>query len=142
ENLYQVDAVVMTAAVADFRPSSSGIEKIKKERMPKSIELELNPDILQAVSKKKGNKLVVGFAAESENIIENATKKIKKKDIDLIVANDIASPGVGFGSDLNLAVLINKKGPVGDLITYKKTELAEKILDWVAAHIAVSSISS
>ncbi len=131
EHLGKVDAIVMTAAVADFRPSSSSIEKIKKERMPRSIGLELNPDILQAVSKNKGNKLVVGFAAESEKIIENATKKIKKKALDLIVANDIASPGVGFGSNLNLAVLITKKGPIGDLETYKKTELAEKILDWM-----------
>lgn len=132
ENLDKADAVVMTAAVADFRPSSASIEKIKKERMPKSIEFELNPDILQAISKNKADKLVVGFAAESENIIENATKKIKKKGLDLIVANDIAKAGVGFGSDFNLAVLINKKGPVGDLETYKKTELAEKILDWLA----------
>lgn len=131
DNLDSVDAVIMSAAVADFRPANPSGEKIKKEKMSKSIELELNPDILQLISDKKDEQLVVGFAAESENVVDNALKKIDKKKLDLMVANDISKEGVGFGSDLNLAVLIDKNGPMGELETYQKTELADKILDWL-----------
>jgi len=131
DNLGAVNAVIMSAAVADFRPANQSGEKIKKGRMSKSIELELNPDILQLISDKKDKQLVVGFAAESENVIDNALQKIDKKKLDLIVANDISKEGVGFGSDLNLAVLIDNDGPMGQLKTYQKTELADKILDWL-----------
>jgi len=131
-NLDSADAVVMSAAVADFRPADPSGKKIKKENMSKSIKLELNPDILQSISDKKDRQLVIGFAAESENIVDNALQKIDKKKLDLIVANDISKEGVGFGSDLNLAVLIDKNGPMGQLDTYQKTELAGKILDWLA----------
>lgn len=135
EHLKQVDAVVMTAAVADFRPARESAEKIKKERMARAIELELNPDILKALAEQKNGKLVVGFAAESENIIENASGKLKRKNLDLIVANDIAKPGVGFGSDYNLAVFVDENGPLGELATYSKDDLAEKIVDWLAAKL-------
>ncbi len=131
ENLDQADAVIMAAAVADFKPSQESLGKIKKERMPKSVELELNPDILQAISDKKANQVVIGFAAESDNMIENATKKLKKKKLDLVVANDIVKPGVGFDSDLSLSVLIDKKGQIGDIKTFKKSDLAGEILDWL-----------
>lgn len=132
ENLDQADAVIMAAAVADFKPSQKSLEKIKKERVPKSLEIELNPDILQAISDKKANQIVIGFAAESDNMIENAIEKLKKKKLDLIVANDIVKPGIGFGSDLNLSVLIDKKGQIGDIKTFKKSDLAGDILDWLA----------
>jgi len=131
DNLPRTDAIIMAAAVADFRPAVKNAEKIKKEKMPKSIELELNQDILQAVSDNKGHRVVIGFAAESENIIENAIAKLKKKSLDLIVANDIGKPGVGFGSDLNLAALIDSGGQVGGLETYKKSDLAGRIVDWL-----------
>ena len=133
DNLDWADALVMAAAVADFRPSQTSAQKIKKGNMPESIKLELNPDILQAVAKIKKGKLIVGFAAESEDIIKNATQKLKKKSLDLIVANDIAAPGVGFGSDCNLAVIVDTNGPVGSLEVYQKRELADKILDWISA---------
>lgn len=128
--LDQSDVVVMAAAVADFKPSKYSAGKIKKESMPKSIEIELNPDILRAVSEKKGRRIVIGFAAESENIIENAVEKLKKKNLDMIVVNDIGRPDAGFGSDFNWAALIDSKGPLGDLEVYRKAELAEKIIDW------------
>lgn len=132
DNLDSASAIVMSAAVADFRPANPSGEKIKKEKMSRSIELKLNPDILQSISDKKDNKqLVVGFAAESQDIVDNALQKIDKKKLDLIVANDISKEGMGFGSDLNLAVLIDKNGPMGQLKTYQKTELADKILDWL-----------
>ncbi len=134
ENLEQADTVVMAAAVADFKPSRKSLEKIKKERMPKSVELELNPDILQAIADRKTNQIIIGFAAESQDMVVNATRKLKKKNLDLIVANDIAKPGVGFASDLNTAVLIDKKGQIGDIKTYKKTSLAEEILDWLGTY--------
>ncbi|MBE0447161.1 MAG: bifunctional phosphopantothenoylcysteine decarboxylase/phosphopantothenate--cysteine ligase CoaBC [Actinobacteria bacterium] len=129
--LPQADAVIMAAAIADFRPSEESVEKIKKEKMPKSLGLGLNPDILQMVSEKEGRRIVVGFAAESENIIESAVEKLKKKNLDLIVANNIGKPGVGFGSDLNLAILIDRSGPMGDLKTYRKSDLAGRIMDWL-----------
>jgi phosphopantothenoylcysteine decarboxylase/phosphopantothenate--cysteine ligase len=131
EHLPQVDAIIMAAAVADFRPSMESVDKIKKEKMPDSLGLELNPDILQAVSNSKERKVVIGFAAESEDIIENAVEKLRKKNLDLIVANDIGKPGVGFGSDLNSAVLIDRNGPAGDLETYRKSDLAGRIVDWL-----------
>lgn len=136
--LDQLDIIVMAAAVADFKPSKQSDGKIKKKSMPTSIEIELNPDILSAVSEKKGRTIVIGFAAESENIIENATEKLKKKDLDLIVANDIGRSDAGFGSDFNRAVLINSNGPMGDIEVYRKTELAEKIIDWSVSRIQES----
>ncbi|MCL6471606.1 MAG: bifunctional phosphopantothenoylcysteine decarboxylase/phosphopantothenate--cysteine ligase CoaBC [Firmicutes bacterium] len=131
DNLAQADAVIMAAAVADFKPLIKHTSKIKKDRMPAAIDLELNPDILQSVAGKKGKKLVVGFAAESDNLVENALKKLKEKKLDLIVANDIARPGVGFDSNFNYAVLIDKKGQIGNLETIKKADLAERIIDWI-----------
>jgi phosphopantothenoylcysteine decarboxylase/phosphopantothenate--cysteine ligase len=134
DNLDSVDTVVMAAAVADVRPSAVSTEKIKKDVMPESIHLEANPDILKAVSSKKGDKTIVGFAAESENLIANATDKLDRKNIDMIVVNDISAQGAGFDSDLNLAVLIDKNGPLGKLEMYRKTDLAHLILDWIATN--------
>jgi phosphopantothenoylcysteine decarboxylase/phosphopantothenate--cysteine ligase len=134
-SLQRADVVVMAAAVADVKPAVVSGKKIKKDIMAKNIELELNPDILQAITANKGDKIIVGFAAESEHIVDNATEKLRKKDLDLIVANDISIPGAGFESDRNFAVLIDKKGPIGKLETYQKKDLAQKILDRIGGLI-------
>ena len=117
--------LIMSAAVADYRVKNYSKEKIKKESM-NSIELEKNPDILKEID---GNKIVkVGFAAESEKLLENAKKKLSSKNCKMIVANDITLEGSGFGSDNNKAVLIDDNGQE-NLPLMNKIKLAHKILD-------------
>jgi phosphopantothenoylcysteine decarboxylase/phosphopantothenate--cysteine ligase len=98
----KADIIISAAAVADFRPREVFAGKLKKEKSEKPlIELERNPDILYELGKKKGDKILVGFAAETENLAANAFKKLKEKRLDLIVANDISAKEAGFGSDKN-----------------------------------------
>ena len=126
----EADIVISAAAVADFRPKEVFAGKLKKDKSEKSIiELERTPDILYELGKKKGDKVLVGFAAETENMEANALKKLKEKRLDLIVANDISAKEAGFGSDKNRARLINSKGTVRELSLMPKMDMAEKILD-------------
>ncbi|HBY57050.1 MAG TPA: bifunctional phosphopantothenoylcysteine decarboxylase/phosphopantothenate--cysteine ligase CoaBC [Candidatus Atribacteria bacterium] len=127
----EADIVISAAAVADFRPKEKVSGKIKKEETEKmTIELERNPDILFELGKKKGDKILVGFAAETENLIQNACKKLREKKLDMIIANDLSAKDAGFGSDKNIAKIINKEGIVyKELPLMPKTEMAEKILD-------------
>ena len=126
----KADIIISAAAVADFRPRKVFAGKIKKEKGGEPlIELERTPDILYELGKKKGNKILVGFAAETENLATNAFKKLKEKRLDLIVANDISAKEVGFGSDKNSARLINSEGSERELSIMPKIEMAEKILD-------------
>ena len=116
--------------MADFRPKEAFAGKIKKDKNGKPlIELERTPDILYELGKKKGDKILVGFAAETENLAANALKKLKEKRLDLIVANDISAKDAGFGSDKNRARLINSKGTARELTLIPKIDMAEKILD-------------
>jgi phosphopantothenoylcysteine decarboxylase/phosphopantothenate--cysteine ligase len=125
------DAVIMAAAPADYRPKEAAANKIKKSKMDTlSLELAENPDILGAL---KGNFIRVGFAAESENLLENAREKLSKKNLDLIVANDITMRNSGFDADNNKVVLIDREGKVTKLSLMPKLEVADKILDRVAA---------
>ena len=126
----EADIVISASAVADFRPKEKMSGKIKKEKTEKmTIELERNPDILFELGKKKENKILVGFAAETENIIQNACKKLREKNLDMIIANDLLAKDAGFGSDKNVAKIINKKGIVTkELPLMPKTEMAEEIL--------------
>ncbi len=126
----EADIVISAAAVADFRLREVFTGKLKKEKSEKPIiELERTPDILYELGKKKGDKILVGFAAETENIEANALKKMKEKRLDLIVANDISAKEAGFGSDKNRARLINSKGTASELSLMPKIDMAEKILD-------------
>ena len=127
----EADIVISAAAVADFRPKEKMSGKIKKEETEKmTIELEKNPDILFELGKKKGDKILIGFAAETENLMQNACKKLREKNLDMIIANDLAIKGAGFGSEKNAAKIVNKKGIVyKELPLMPKTEMAEKILD-------------
>jgi phosphopantothenoylcysteine decarboxylase/phosphopantothenate--cysteine ligase len=125
----KADTLLMAAAVADYQPKIIAKSKIKKETA-KSLMLELvkTPDILSEV---KGDFIKVGFAAESENLVANAKKKLKAKQLDLIVANDITSADSGFDVDTNRVTLIDKKGKVEELPLMSKREVAERILDRV-----------
>ncbi len=126
----EADIVISAAAVADFRPKEVFAGKIKKEKNKNPlIELERTPDILYELGKKKGDKILVGFAAETENLAANALNKLKEKRLDLIVANDILAKEAGFGSDKNRARLINSKGTTRELSLMPKIDMAEKILD-------------
>jgi len=124
----QADALLMAAAVADYQPKAVAKDKIKKDSTSLTIELVRTPDILGEV---KGNFIKVGFAAESQNLVENARKKLESKKLDLIVANDITEPDSGFGSNTNRVTLIGKDGKVEALPLLPKRELADKILDRV-----------
>jgi len=125
----QADALVMAAAVADYRPTKTAKDKIKKGEMGLTLELEPTPDILSSV---KGNFIKVGFAAESSNLMENAKQKLKQKGLDLIVANDITASDSGFGTDTNRVTIIDRKGKVDSLPLIPKREVADKVLNRVA----------
>jgi phosphopantothenoylcysteine decarboxylase/phosphopantothenate--cysteine ligase len=125
----KADVLIMTAAVADYRTSKVSASKIKRQQAASlSLELERTPDILEQV---KGKFLRVGFAAESENLVANAKHKLKDKHLDLIVANDITTPGCGIGSDANQVVIIDPSGKAEKLPLLPKREVADKILDRV-----------
>ncbi len=124
----QADALIMAAAVADYQPKSATPNKIKKGSEVLTLELVRTPDILGEV---KGDFVRVGFAAESENLVEHARKKLAEKRLDLIVANDITEANSGFGADTNKVTIITKDGTVEDLPLMSKREVAEKILDRV-----------
>jgi len=122
------DALVMAAAVADYRPRSTAKGKIKKKGAGLTLELERTPDILSVV---KGNFVRVGFAAESENLVENATQKLRQKSLDLIVANDVTAKNSGFGTDSNRVTIIGKDGKAESLPLLPKRQVADKVLDKV-----------
>lgn len=123
------DVVIKAAAVADYRPKSRSSQKIKKSDQDFTIELEKNVDILKELGKIKGNKLLVGFAAETDDIVHNAIDKINKKNLDMIVANDITAEGAGFNVDTNIVKIIDKKGAIEDIPLCSKEEVAGIILD-------------
>ena len=130
----KADVLLMTAAVADYRPKKVSKSKIKRERASDLVlELERTPDILGEV---KGKFLRVGFAAESENLLANAKGKLEKKRLDLIVANDITAKDSGIGADTNQVVIIDRKGKVEKLPLLPKREVADRILDRIAEFLA------
>lgn len=122
--------IVMAAAVADFRPRSALLRKLKKQEAGSlAIDLERTTDILAKLSAQRTSQLLVGFAAETDNLLVNAREKLKSKGLDLIVANDVTKPGAGFGSDQNAATLIDREGGVSEFPLMPKLKLAEHILD-------------
>lgn len=126
-NLDKADIIIKSAAPADYKVKMSE-QKIKSETL--TLEFVKNPDIAQAVGKIKGSKKLVVFSAETENLFENATKKLIKKNADMVVANDVTKQGAGFDVDTNIASFITKDG-VEELPIMTKTELADRILDKV-----------
>jgi phosphopantothenoylcysteine decarboxylase / phosphopantothenate---cysteine ligase len=125
----KADIIIKSAAVADYRVAEISNEKIKKSEDEFVIKLHKNPDILQELGKVKGNKVLVGFAMETQNLIENAKAKVLKKNLDFIVANNLKTEGAGFAADTNVVKIIDKSGKVEDIPLMKKSELADLILD-------------
>ena len=127
----KADVVIKSAAVADYAPMEIKKQKIKKIEGNAEIRLTKNPDILYELGKNKGNKILVGFAMETQNLIENAKEKINKKTLDFIVANDLSTEGAGFASDTNVVKIIYKNGNIESLPKMTKLELADIILNKV-----------
>lgn len=123
--------IIKAAAVADFRCKNQMIGKMKKsdEEETYILELEKNPDILAELGRIKGKRILVGFAAETENVVENAFEKLKKKNLDMIVANDVSKEGIGFGSDRNEVTIIDFSGRTKHVPEKSKEEIASIILD-------------
>ena len=122
--------VIMAAAVADFRPTHPASQKIKKQgRTAQTLDLERTTDILASLSAQRTTQLMVGFAAETNDLIAHAKDKLKAKGLDLIVANDVTMEGAGFGSDQNAAVLIDRQGGMTELSLMSKRALADAILN-------------
>jgi phosphopantothenoylcysteine decarboxylase/phosphopantothenate--cysteine ligase len=134
------DALLMAAAVADFRPTEAAEEKLKKERGLSSLPLEPTRDILAAVADQRGRnkrlRVVVGFAAETENLLENAKAKLRAKRLELIVANDVSASDSGFGVDTNRVVLLDSWGESEPLPLLSKADVAERIVQRVSALLA------
>lgn len=126
-----VDVVVKSAAVADYRPKAAAQHKIKKNQDQMTIELEKNPDILAELGRRKTHQFLVGFAAETRELEKNALRKLELKNLDLLVANDVTSPGAGFGSDTNIVKLVYPGQVVVPLPKMDKITLADRILDEV-----------
>lgn len=126
----EMDVIIQAAAPADYRFANPSAQKMKKEAgKPLIFELVENPDIAAAVgAAKKPGQTLVGFAAETENLLDNARRKLDKKNLDMIVANDVSKPGAGFNVDTNIATLITRDG-LTDCPLQSKAELAETILD-------------
>lgn len=124
------DVIIKAAAVADFRPLERGTGKMKKgDRNQFSIELVRNPDILADLGAKRGKALLVGFAAETDDLLANARKKLADKGVDLMVANDVTEPGAGFGRDTNIVRFLDRNGNVEELPCLPKEEVAGRLLD-------------
>ncbi|HYT53137.1 MAG TPA: bifunctional phosphopantothenoylcysteine decarboxylase/phosphopantothenate--cysteine ligase CoaBC [Verrucomicrobiae bacterium] len=125
----QCTAIVMTAAVADYRPTMVADQKMKRGKGPVELRLEPNPDILKELSDKKNGKLLVGFAAETEELTANAEKKLREKNLDMIIANNVTEAGSGFDGDTNIATILDRTGAKRSLPLMSKDELADCIYD-------------
>ena len=135
-HLKQATIIIKSAAVADYRPSVCAEEKIKKRKGLLSLHLERNPDIIAEIGKKKKNRILIGFAMESEGLIENAKAKMLAKKMDLIVANDLKQEGAGFQSDTNIVKILDREGGMEELPLMDKMDVADRILDRAKRMIA------
>jgi phosphopantothenoylcysteine decarboxylase/phosphopantothenate--cysteine ligase len=129
----KADALIMAAAVADFVPGTASTEKVKKGQGEFSLKLKPSVDVLREMGKRKGKKILVGFSVETRDEIEHSKKKLREKNLDLIVVNNPNLPGAGFEVDTNVVSLIDKRGKVTKLPLLSKREVAEKVLDKVSA---------
>ena len=130
------DVVVMAAAVADFRPRDAAPEKIKKRDGVPTIELEPTEDILAGLgASRRGDQVIVGFAAETGDVAGHARAKLEAKNLDLIVANDVAAPGVGFEHDTNQVLIMSRSGSERNVALRDKRAVARAVLDEVVAHL-------
>jgi phosphopantothenoylcysteine decarboxylase/phosphopantothenate--cysteine ligase len=135
DNFSDYDIIIKSAAVADFKPEQVSTHKIKKVNGEFQINLSKNSDILFELGKYKGERLLVGFAAESENFLDNAYKKLKEKNVDLMVVNDISNKKIGFKSDFNECNLIFKDGSIRHIPFMDKDTVSDDILDAIKSII-------
>ena len=126
------DIVIKAAAVADYRPAVFQEQKIKKSGQGFTLELVQNPDILQSLGERKTHQFIVGFAAETQNVIENAQAKMRKKKTDMLVVNDVTAEGAGFGSDTNIVSILFPDGRRVDLPQMNKLDIAKKLVEIIA----------
>jgi phosphopantothenoylcysteine decarboxylase/phosphopantothenate--cysteine ligase len=124
--------VIKAAAVADYRPEVRAGEKLKKQGHVMTLELVKNRDILTELGKEKGARVLVGFAAETTNLLANARKKLEEKNVDLLVANDVTEEGAGFSVDTNIVRLLHRDGRVEEPGILSKEAVANLILDRVS----------
>jgi phosphopantothenoylcysteine decarboxylase/phosphopantothenate--cysteine ligase len=136
----ETDVLVMSAAIADYRPSAPSPHKLKKAPGPLLLELERTTDILSAVAARpeRAGRVLVGFAAETQDVEAQARQKLKGKDLDWVVANDVAGVGVGFGSGDNAGVLIGRDGSTHELPRASKDAFAERIVELLAPSLLAS----
>ena len=129
----QYDVVIKAAAVLDWRPKETAAHKIKKGRGVQTLELVENPDILAELGCSRGNRrcVLVGFAAETQDLVANAQEKLKKKNLDLIVVNDVSREDAGFEADTNAVKIVYRDGPMEELPLMPKQEVADQLLDRV-----------
>lgn len=125
------DVVVASAAVADFRPAEPAADKLKKNAAPDAVRLVRNPDILAELGARKDGRLLVGFAAETNDVLGNARAKLAEKRLDLVVANDVSSPELGFGTDANRVWLVSD-GDTEELAVMSKRSIASALWDRIA----------
>jgi phosphopantothenoylcysteine decarboxylase/phosphopantothenate--cysteine ligase len=128
--------VIKAAAVADYRPVQRADRKLKKEHGVPEIVLEPTPDILAEVGKRKRDQILVGFAAETDDLAANARKKLERKNLDLMVANDVGQVGAGFDVDTNVVRILDSAGSIEDVPLSSKREVADRVLDRVVALLA------
>ena len=133
EHYPQATIVVSAAAIADYRPVHVASQKIKKGEGKFVIELTRNPDIMAGLGQQKGDRLLVGFATETEDVLQNAERKLRNKNMDLIVANDVTQEGAGFAGDTNIVTLINRLGGIETLPLMSKDEVAHAVYDRLLA---------
>ncbi len=129
DHLPQSDIVIMAAAVSDFKPARMSARKIKKQEAPTTLELQRTDDILKAIDAVPGKRVLVGFAAETDDLVDNAFRKLKEKKLDLIVANDVLEQGAGFGSDTNRVILLERSGARTDIPLQTKRKIADRIVE-------------
>jgi phosphopantothenoylcysteine decarboxylase/phosphopantothenate--cysteine ligase len=140
ERYNDVDLVIKAAAVADFRPREQSSQKIKKGDNSLTLELERTPDILRWLGEHKNGQILVGFAAETENMIVNAREKLRQKNLDLLVANDLTAEGAGFAVDTNVVTILHPDGSGESLPKLSKSELARLILNEVQNIFAAQGV--
>ncbi len=129
EQIGEAQVVIMAAAVSDFRPAAVSDRKIKKEAAPATLVLERTADILQQLGDMPRKRLLVGFAAETDDVLDNASRKLRAKNLDMIVVNDLLTRGAGFGSNTNVVTFIDRAGMTTRLPLMDKTEVASRVLD-------------
>jgi len=129
----RADIIVKAAAVADYRPATAARQKIKKrDGLAKTLELVPTRDILKELGERKGERILVGFAAETADLLENARHKLAQKNLDLVVANDVTVPGAGFDLDTNIVRFLMKDGSLEELPCLPKLEVAHRLFDRIA----------